>query len=599
MLYLTSTGTTANTTTINYSEFRNSGGGDGGAIYNSFNTVTVTNSTFQNASGGRLGGAIYNASGGRLNLRNTTITGSTGTLGGAVYQAGTDGVLSNNTITGNTSLGSPGAAGAAVQLASGSLVAVNNIIAANTGGDVSGTFTSQGGNVIGVRGTSQSFFATNDVVGTASTPVNPQLSPLANNGGLVRTMAIAPTSPARDIGTINGNVSFTDARDVNRSPSNKPDAGAYEYVNNAPVASSATFVFDEDTTYSGTLPASDADGDTLTYTLLTPTNIIPGVLVFNTNGTFTYTPVTNANGVVAFFDYKVTDGRVETSAFRITLQASPVNDAPSVPAQTFSIAENSAAFALIGFINAPDPENNTRTIDIVAGNETGAFVIGSTSGAFGVLDPAQFDFETKSTWTFTVRVTETASGLFGEGVITVNVTDVNEAPVFANGAVSLTENAAAGAIVADLGASDPDIGQTLTYTIDAGNTAGAFAIDANGDLIVANAAAIDFETNPTFALDITVADNANPSLSTTRRWTIDLQDVAEAPRVAATTIDVPENTAVGTVVGQVVATAGDTGETLFYVLSGPAWERCSRSTTSRGTSRCWSLSTTRRFPSTR
>jgi hypothetical protein len=574
VLHLTGTSSTANTTSINYSEFRNSGGGDGGAIYNSFNNVIVTNSTFENASGGRLGGAIYNASGGRLSVRNTTITGSTGTLGGAIYNSGSGGFLVNNTITGNTSLGNAGAAGAAVQSNGSAPVAVNNIFAGNTGGDVSGSYDSQGGNVIGVVGTATGFFSIADfggdpdLLGTAGAPINPQLSPLANNGGLVRTMAIAPTSPARDHGTVNGNVSPTDARDVSRSPSNKPDAGAYEYVNNAPVASSVTYTFAEDTTFTGQLPGTDADGDTLTYTLLTPPQIIPGTLVFNTNGSFTYTPNANVNGVVAIFDYKVSDGRVESTAYRVTMQATPVNDAPVVNDQSFSVAENSAALALIGFIANTDAENNPRTIAFLSGNESGAFIIGTTNGAFGVLDPAQFNFETTPVRTFTVRVTETGTGLFDDATITVNLTDVNEAPVFFTGTRVLAENAAAGTSVANLGASDPDAGQTLTYTLVAGNTGGAFTVDSNGNLVVANAAAIDFETNPRFTLDIAVMDNATQPLSVTRRWTINLSNVLEAPTVASAIFGVDETAPVGTVVGDVVADPEDANEALFYVLEG-------------------------------
>jgi hypothetical protein len=100
-----------------------------------------------------------------LSVRNTTITGSTGTLGGAIYNSGSGGFLVNNTITGNTSLGNAGAAGAAVQSNGSAPVAVNNIFAGNTGGDVSGSYDSQGGNVIGVVGTATGFFSIADFGG--------------------------------------------------------------------------------------------------------------------------------------------------------------------------------------------------------------------------------------------------------------------------------------------------------------------------------------------------------------------------------------------------------------------------------------------------
>jgi hypothetical protein len=55
-------------------------------------------------------------------------------------------------------------------------------------------------------------------------------------------------------------------------------------------------------------------------------------------------------------------------------------------------------------------------------------------------------------------------------------------------------------------ASDPD-GNTLSCSITAGNTSGAFAINAStGALTVANSAALDYETITQFSLTVRVAD---------------------------------------------------------------------------------------------
>lgn len=109
-----------------------------------------------------------------------------------------------------------------------------------------------------------------------------------------------------------------------------------------------------------------------------------------------------------------------------------------------------------------------------------------------------------------------------------NVPPSNQAPVVLDASWSLAENSPVGAVIGLVSASDGDVGQTLTYSIVAGNTGGAFAIDAStGVLTIANAAALDFEANPTFQLAIRVVDSGAPALDAFGQVTIDLTDVYE------------------------------------------------------------------------
>ncbi|NEU06697.1 hypothetical protein GZH53_00070, partial [Flavihumibacter sp. R14] len=50
-------------------------------------------------------------------------------------------------------------------------------------------------------------------------------------------------------------------------------------------------------------------------------------LVFNADGSFTYTPNANFNGTDSF-TYKVSDGTLESNIATVTLTVTPVNDAP-------------------------------------------------------------------------------------------------------------------------------------------------------------------------------------------------------------------------------------------------------------------------------
>ncbi len=100
--------------------------------------------------------------------------------------------LTNCTVTANEGPGVSG--GASVS---------NTIIAGNAGAagpDVSGSFISQGYNLVGNVGVVSGFTAAGDKAGTSAAPINPRLGPLADNGGPTLTHALLAGSPALDAG---------------------------------------------------------------------------------------------------------------------------------------------------------------------------------------------------------------------------------------------------------------------------------------------------------------------------------------------------------------------------------------------------------------
>lgn len=118
----------------------------------------------------------------------------------------------------------------------------------------------------------------------------------------------------------------------------------------------------------------------------------------------------------------------------------------------------------------------------------------------------------------------------------VRVLDANDAPSIVDATVTLDENSANGTAVTNLSDSftgsdlDRD-GQPITYSIVGGNTNGAFAIDsASGAITVANSAALDYETTPTFTLTVSASDG---TLSDTAIVTVNLNNVNEAPTITS------------------------------------------------------------------
>src|SRR4029077_17350861 len=70
-------------------------------------------------------------------------------------------------------------------------------------------------------------------------------------------------------------------------------------------------------------------------------------------------------------------------------------------------------------------------------------------------------------------------------------------------------------------------------------------------------------------LTVTVQDNVAPVRSTSAAVTINVNDVNEVnPVVPNTTLNVPENSANGTVVGSVPGSDADTSQTLTYSITG-------------------------------
>lgn len=176
---------------------------DGGGILNSFSGhISINNSTIGNNTTNSDGGGIRNQ--GVMTITNSTVSGNTAdSFGGGISLSSVATTLSLNnvTITGNTAVS--GGGGGVVT--TGGLVSLRNTIVAenNAGGlgpDCTGQLTSLGNNLIGNGDFCAFAAATGDLVGFGGGEIDPQLGPLAFNGGSTPTHALSPNSPAIDQG---------------------------------------------------------------------------------------------------------------------------------------------------------------------------------------------------------------------------------------------------------------------------------------------------------------------------------------------------------------------------------------------------------------
>jgi len=127
---------------------------------------------------------------------------------------------------------------------------------------------------------------------------------------------------------------------------------------------------------------------------------------------------------------KVSDGALSDSA-TVTINLTDVdedstttNQAPTITAATYSLAENSINGTVISTIEASDPDGDTLTYLIISGNDAEAFSLDSNSGELTVSTSSALDFETTPSYSLVIKVSDGA--LSDSATVTINLTDVEE-----------------------------------------------------------------------------------------------------------------------------------------------------------------------------
>ena len=315
--------------------------------------------------------------------------------------------------------------------------------------------------------------------------------------------------------------------------------------------------------------ATDPDDNTLTYT-------VGGAdaASFRINGTNGQLQTSDALDYETQTSYSVTvsvsDGNGSSDSIAVTITVTNVNEAPSFTegsTATRAITENTAANTDIGSaVAAADPDTGDTLTYTLGGADAASFRINGTNGQLRT--SAALDYEAKTSYSVTITVSD--SELTDTIDVTISVSDVNEAPNFANSTAtrSIAENTDSGEDIGSaVTATDPDTDDTLTYTLG-GTDVDSFSIVNTSGQLRTNVA-LDHETKASYSVTVTATDGDN--LSDTTTVTISVTDVNEAPNFATTTAtrSVAENTAANTNIGDpLTATDPDTGDTLTYTLGG-------------------------------
>lgn len=250
----------------------------------------------------------------------------------------------------------------------------------------------------------------------------------------------------------------------------------------------------------------------------------------------------------------------------LTITVNDLNEAPTAVAlDNNTVAEDAASDSSVGTLTTTDPDSgNTHTYSLVTGegdSDNASFTIVGNE----LRTAATFDFETKTTYSIRVQSMD-QGGLTVEQMLTVTVTNVNEEPTaiaLDNAAVS--EGESVGTVVGTLTSSDPDSGDTHTYSLAGGNgDADNASFTINGDQLL-TAEVFVHATKSSYSVRVRSTDQGG--LTVEQVLTITVNDVNDAPTAIAIDNDtLPEDAAIGTTVGMLTTTDPDTGNTHTYTL---------------------------------
>jgi hypothetical protein len=164
----------------------------------------------------------------------------------------------------------------------------------------------------------------------------------------------------------------------------------------------------------------------------------------------------------------------------------------------------------------------------------GTITLNPTTGVLSTAANQFFNYEWQRVYGVEVQVTDQPTGnsltptyLSEYAVVTINVQDVNEVPVWSLitcgggtyvACFSIAENSAVSNLVGTLNAAlDPDFNQTQTYTLQlTNNTAGLspiFSIATSTRQVSVAQAVLDFEAQSAYTLTATATDNGSPVLA--------------------------------------------------------------------------------------
>ena len=327
-----------------------------------------------------------------------------------------------------------------------------------------------------------------------------------------------------------------------------------------------TLTMDENETTVGTLLGTDADGDTLTYSItggadkdLFSINASTGVLSFIAGPDYEDPGDSGGNNL---YDVEITvsDG-VNTNAQALIISVLDLNEKLGL---TNKIINENETGATVGDLSINDTEfGNTKITYALSGDDAQYFTLDGAT--IKLKSDVSADFETKSKYTLTVTATNAAGETITEKVV-VKIANVNEAVNLTTALIDQSNNEDAGFSFTIPNDSFTDIdGDVLTYTatLEDGSALPSW--------LSFDAATQTFSGTPlnddvgVISVTVTASDG---SFSVSDTFALTVVNTNDDPTALTLSSDAINENTLGAVVGDLTTTDVDVGDTHTYTLSG-------------------------------
>ncbi|VDI04803.1 Hypothetical predicted protein [Mytilus galloprovincialis] len=325
-----------------------------------------------------------------------------------------------------------------------------------------------------------------------------------------------------------------------------------------------------------TVDSVDPESDNVQYSLSSNTANAPFIINQNT-GAISFTRSVKTELVAGYDLYiSVSDGRNVVAARSLSVRITGINFPPhfQVPAQTLTVLENINSGSSIFQPTITDEDlSDVHTFSVVYSPPDGAVYFGVDKSTGLITSLVDIDYETIPFKSFLLVITGSDSLLEDTTNITLNIQNVNEAPVFTKKFYSITTSENSGGTMIQnpyYQYTDVD-GDTLKFSLDCGADTGRLDIDSSTGLlsfstdydldIVGTASKIDCK--------VSITDDEYTDMAYVNITILDDNDNSPVFIYSEYTFYIPVTSSVGSFVGQVQAIDKDIGNygNVFYHIA--------------------------------
>jgi large repetitive protein len=252
-------------------------------------------------------------------------------------------------------------------------------------------------------------------------------------------------------------------------------------VNDAPIARNDSYDTQEDTPKSvgtqGGLLANDTDAESDPITAVLVSGPSHGTLTFDSNGSFSYSPALNYNGVDTF-TYQATDGQAFSAVATVSITVTAVNDPPVGVDDTLPATEDTNLAVLTSMLvgNDTDPDGNNLSIGSFTQPAHGTLTAAVSFS--GLIYRASPNYNGPDSFTYRPFDGQLQGNVT---TVTINVAAVNDAPVATPDSYTLAEDTTVTVPAAGVLINDSDVeGDSLTAGLVAGPVNGTLNLNPDG-----------------------------------------------------------------------------------------------------------------------